>query len=318
MSDAQVRREVAALEAFTKRASTPRATFALVLVSIAVASLSMALDDVERYSPTAFIVGIALAATLAFGVGRVVDLVKDATWRTAATLLLPAAAGAFIGVVVQILVLQDIGTDWNAAVKDLGGLVDTTQPVTWIAAGIVLGGMPAVLVTVFLVLASRALKRLVGHDAAEGFGVAFIGVSGLISAFGLLLVKGLAQGPLFLVAAASAITVLIAILIDGSRISFLRRVYAKNGEPPMEYDIVPADQFAADPNLAPMVAAAGSSSVLVKVNRGEYRAAALEPIAFVGDTEEETLRPLLRRRAAGAALLIATASLAALAALVHA
>ncbi|MBX3231109.1 MAG: hypothetical protein KIT84_37230 [Labilithrix sp.] len=315
MSDSEARRDANALEAFTKRRSTPRTTFALVLVSIAEASLSMALDDVERYSTAAFMVGIALAAALAFGVGRAVDVVKDATWRAATALLLPGACGALIGMLVQAIVLAEVGSDWNRAVKDLGGLVDTTEPVGWIAAGVVLGGLPAVVVSVFLFLAARALTRVAGHDASESFGVGFVGVSGLISAFGLLLVRGLAQGPLFLVTVASAVTVLVAVVIDGSRIAFLRRVYAKNGE---GFDIVPADRFAADPNLAPMVAAAGSSSVLVRVHRGDYRASALEPVALVADTEQETLRPLLRRRAAGAALLAATAALAGLAVLVHA
>ncbi len=310
MSEKDHLRDVTALEAFTKKASTPKTTFALILVSVAVASLSLSLDEVERYKPGAFIVGVGLAGLFAVIVAKGIEAVKDPLWRTTATVVLPTACGGVIGVVVQAMVLLEVGTSWDMAVKDLGGLVDTVHPVPWLMAGLLLGGLPALVVSGFLLLAGRAVKRLVGHDASEGFGVAFIGASGLISSFGLFIVKGMAVAPLFLVTVASAITVLVAILIDGSRIAFLRRVYAHTGE---GFDIVPAEQFAHDPTLAPMVAAAGGGSVLVRLPKAEYRAAAMEPIALLADTEEETLRPLLRRRTAGAVLLVATVAMSALA-----
>lgn len=295
-----------ALQAFTARGEAPRATFAFALMAVAMASISMSLDEVERYSPGAFLAGVTAAGLLAVGISRVLDRVKDVTRRTVATFMLPTGSGAAIGVMVQALVLMHTGTGWDAAVKDLGGLVDTTSPVTWLMAGVLLGGAPALLVTGFLFLAARALSRRAGHDASEGFGVAFVGTAGMIAALGLYLVKGMAVVPLFLVAVASAITVLVAILIDGSRIAFLRSVYARAGE---GFDIVPAAQFENDPTLAPMVAAAGGGAVLVRLSKAEYRASAMEPIALVADTEEAALRPLLRRRGAGVLMLLGTTAL---------
>lgn len=315
LSDFEHRRQQSALEAFTKKRSAPKATFALTLMAIAVASMSMSFDQVERYSPGAFMAGVGAAAVLAVVIGTVLDLVRDPLWRTFVTIALPTGCGAAIGVMVQALVLMRTGTGWEMAVKDLGGLVDTTNPVTWLMAGVVLGGTPALVVSVFLLLAARALKRLSGHDASEGFGVAFVGTAGIIAAVGLFLVTGLAVVPLFLVTIASALTVLVAVLIDGSRIAFLRRVYARTGD---GFDIVPAEQFKSDPTLSPMVAAAGGGSVLVRVPTGSFRASAMEPIALVADTMEETLRPLLRRRRTAALVLVGTTLLTGLAAMLHA
>jgi MFS family permease len=315
LSDHDHRREQHALEAFAKRRSAPKATFALVLMAVAVASMSMSFDEVERYSPAAFMAGIVAAGALAIAIGVLIEMVKDAGWRTVATIALPTGCGAAIGVMVQALVLMHTGTGWEMAVKDLGGLVDTTQPVTWLMAGVILGGAPALVVSVFLLLASRALKRLSGHDASEGFGVAFVGTAGIVAAFGLFVVKGMAIVPLFLVTIASALTVLVAVLIDGSRIAFLRRVYARTGE---GFDIVPATQFANDPTLAPMVASAGGGSVLVRLPTASFRAAAMEPIALVADTMEETLRPLLRRRRTAALVLVGTTLLTSFAVVLHA
>jgi MFS family permease len=315
LSDHDHHREQHALEAFAKRRSAPKATFALVLMAVAVASMSMSFDEVERYSPGAFMAGLVTAAALAIAIGVLIDMVKDAAWRTVATIALPTGCGAAIGVMVQALVLMKTGTGWEMAVKDLGGLVDTTQPVTWLMAGVLLGGAPALVVSVFLLLASRALKRLSGHDASEGFGVAFVGTAGIVAAFGLFVVKGMAVVPLFLVTIASALTVLVAVLIDGSRIAFLRRVYARTGE---SFDIVPRAQFASDPTLAPMVAAAGGGSVLVRLPTASFRAAAMEPIALVADTMEDTLRPLLRRRRTAALVLFGTTLLTSFAVMLHA
>jgi hypothetical protein len=209
-----------------------------------------------------------------------------------------------------------VGSSWSTAVKDLGGLVDTSEPRLWIAAGIVLGGVPALLISIFLLLASRALRRLTGHDASEGFGVVFTGATGILAAFALLLVDDLAAPPLFAVAIASGLTLLVVVLVDGSRARFLRGVYAgQNGE----FDIVPRGRFAGDVTLAPMVANAASASVLVRVDQkiGSYRAAAARPIALLAATERETLQPLARRRIAATAMFLTMVLLAVLSSVTH-
>lgn len=310
VTDGEHRREQDALEAFTTRGAGPRATFALVLVSIAIAAISLSMDEVERYSSGAFIGGLAGAVLCALGIGWVMNAVKDQVWRTLAVIALPTACGAALGVMVQAVVLADVGTGWDMAVKDLGGLIDTTRPIPWLMGGLVLGGLPALLVSGFLLLAARGLKKLVGHDAAEGFGVGYVGAAGILAGGGLFLVKGMAVPPLFLVAFTSAVTVLVALLIDGSRVSFLRKVYARQGE---GFDIVPATHFAHDPTLAPMVAKAGTGAVLVRLAKGEYRANAMQPVALVAESEAATLRPLLQRRFAGTAILLVTTTLAGLA-----
>jgi hypothetical protein len=306
----------APLRAFTQPGSGPKTTFPLVLAAVTIAVLSMSLDAVPRYSQAAFVAGLGLTLVFAIVSGKVVDAIKASTWRTASSVILPTAFGAFIGMVVQAIVLFEVGTSWHSAVRDLGGLVDTTSPVPWIASGIVLGGAPALVVSLFLVLAHRSIRRLIGHDASEGFGVAFTGFAGLLAAFGLVVVDGIAAPPLFVVALTAGIVVLVALLVDGSRIRFLRDVYAGQGA---GFDIVPADRFANDPALAPMVAEAGSASVLVRIDtHGSYRAAAIEPLAFVGDTESDTLRPLRRRRAAAAAILVGMSMFVGLGVVAHA
>ncbi len=305
------------LSAFATGNARPKATFPLVLASVTIAVLSMSMDAVPRYSESAFFVGIALTIALAMLVGKVVDILGGSPWRLAASLLLPTAFGALIGMVVQAIVLSDVGSSWSHAVRDLGGLVDTTAPIPWIASGIVLGGLPALLVSIFLGLASRAIRRLTGHDASEGFGVAFTGGSGLLAGCGLLVVEGVAVPPLFVVTIASAVTLLVVLLVDGSRVRFLRTVYSGEAS---GFDILPADRFANDRSLAPMVANAGSAAVLVRIEGrvGSYRSAAAEPVAFVAGTETETLRPLLRRRIAATCMLVAMIALAGLATLTHA
>ncbi|MDF2692388.1 MAG: hypothetical protein K0S65_771 [Labilithrix sp.] len=312
----QVQREEQVLRAFTRGGAGPTATFPLVLTALTVSVLSMSLDAVARYSHDAFFVGMGLTVILATLLGKLLTLLS-ARWRLAANLVLPTTLGALIGVVVQALVLRDVGTSWSHAVRDLGGLVDTTEPLPWIASGVVLGGVPALLVSVFLLLATRSIRRLAGHDASEGFGVAFTGFSGLIAAFGLMLVGGVAAPPLFFVVIASALTLLVTLIVDGSRIRFLRRVYAGQGG---GFDIVPLSHFASDPSIVPMVANVNASAVLVRVasNIGSYRATAAEPIALVAETEVETLRPLVRRRAAAVAILVAMLFLAGSSALAHA
>lgn len=305
--------EDAAIAAFTRAGSGPRTTFPLVLVAVTVSVLSMSLDAVPRYSHDAFFAGLFSTVLLAFAAGKIVDALAGGPFRLVATLGVPTLFGALIGTVVQAVVLVDIGTSWSHAVRDLGGLVDTTEPIPWIGAGIFLGGAPALVVAAFLVVASRSIRRLTGNDASEGFGVAFTGFAGLLAAFGLVLVDGIGVPPLLFVAVAAAMTILVTILVDGSRARFLRRVYAGQGA---GFDIVPADRFA-NPSLAPMVAKAGAASVLVRVTGGSYRAAAAEPIALLAETESETLRPLLRRRAAATAMLVAMFALGGLSLLAH-
>ena len=313
----RVPRGDATLRAFTQTKARPTTTFPLVLVAVTVSVLSMSLDAVARYSHDAFFAGILLTVMLAIVAGKVVDALEGSPYRIVPTVLLPTTFGAAIGMVVQVLVLKDVGTSMTNAVKDLGGLVDTTAPIPWVASGIVLGGVPALLVSVFLVLASRSLRRLVGHDASEGFSVAFTGFAGLLATFGLGLVDGIATPPLLFVAIARGYRTPRRDPRRRGPDRFLRKIYAGQTT---GFDIVPAQRFADDPSLAPIVANAGSASVLVRFEGdiGSYRAAAAEPIASVASTEQEALRPLLRRRVAGAALLVAMAALVALSALTHA
>ncbi|MCW5836583.1 MAG: hypothetical protein KIS78_29560 [Labilithrix sp.] len=306
-----------ALEAFTRSGSGPTVTFPLTLTAVTVSVLSMSLDAVPRYSHDAFFAGLFLTVVLAVVAGKTIGAIAAPSLRLVATLLVPTASGAVIGAVVQALVLGDVGPSSSSALRDLGGLVDTTDPVPWIASGIVLGGVPALLVSAFLVAASRSIRARTAHDAAEGFGVAFTGFAGLAAAAGLVLVDGISLPPLLFVAIASAVALGVALLVDGARLRFLRRVYAGRCA---GVDVVPAERFARDPSLAPLVANAGAASMLVRVRQDprSYRAAAAEPLALVGGSERETLRPLLRRRAAAAAVLVAMSALAGLAALAHA
>lgn len=306
MSSADPRSE-ATLRAFTRTGGGPRATFPLVLISVTVAVLALHLDAVVRYSESAFWAGVVLSAFLSVGVGKILVANPEPRARLAVSIVVPGVFGAMIGTLVQAMVLAEVGTGFSNAVRDLGGLVDTTRPTLWLASGIVLGGVPALLVSGFLVLASRFLRRVTGHDAGERFGVPFTGAAGMLAAFGLAWVSPNEAAPLVIVAALSAITLLVAWLVDGSRMKFLRDVFSgKEGA----FEIVPATAFAADPNLAPLVAdvnGIGSTSVLVRVaqNPGSYRAAAAEPIALVADTIEASVQPLRTRRTAAAALLAA-------------
>lgn len=297
----------ATLKAFTRSGGGPRATFPLALTSVTVAVLALHLDAVVRYSEGAFWVGVVLSAALSVLVGKVIAANPQPRARIAVSLVVPGVFGAVIGVIVQALVLVEVGTGWTNAVRDLGGLVDTTRPLPWLASGIVLGGVPAMLVSGFLVLASRFLRRVSGHDASERFGVPFTGAAGMLAAVGLAWVSPNEAAPLVVVAALSAITLLVAWLVDGSRMKFLRDVFAGNDG---AFEIVPATTFAADPNLAPLVAdvnGIGRTSVLVRVtqNPSSYRSAAAEPIALVADTIDASIEPLRTRRKAAVALLAA-------------
>lgn len=295
------------LQAFTRTGGGPRATFPLVLTSVTVAVLALHLDAVVRYSEGAFWIGVVLSAALSAWVGKIITATPEPRARLTVALVVPAFFGAMIGIIVQAIVLYEVGTGYTNAVRDLGGLVDTTMPLPWLASGIVLGGAPALVVSGFLVLAARFLRRLGGHDAGERFGVPFTGAAGMLAAFGLACVAPNEAAPLVIVAALSAITLLVAWLVDGSRMKFLREVFAGKGG---AFEIVPASAFAADPNLAPLVAdvnGIGRTSVLVRVaqNPGSYRAAAAEPIALVADTIEASIQPLRTRRTAAVALLAA-------------
>ena len=304
------------MHAFTKTEGGPQATFPLVIMATSVAAIAMHVDAVTRYSPDAFFVGLGLAIGLAVLVGKLLGMVHTAGARAAIALFLPPGFGALIGMVVQALVYKDVGPSWANAVKDLGGLVDTTEPITWTLSGIILGGVPALIVSVFLLIAARALKKVTGHDASEGFGIAFTGAAGLVSAFGLVVTEGLALPPILFAMIAAAIAIVIVLLVDASRVSFLRSVYRGTGG---TFDIVPAQRFSNDSALAPIVADAGGAQVLVRRDpqRDTYRAAAAAPIALLGDSEKATLRPLLRRRLAACAILFAMVFLSGIAALTH-
>jgi hypothetical protein len=219
-------------------------------------------------------------------------------------------------VLVQGVVLFSIRDLGGAmAVKDLGGLVDSTEPVSWLASGLLLGALPALAVSAFLMLCARALRGLVGSDAAEGFNVAFTGGAGLLAALGLIFVEPWELPPLLGVCVLASVSMLVSVLVDGARLRFLADVWAdasgaRENHVRSAYEIVPADQFLHDASLAPIVTKAGAVSVLVRVDRrvGSYRAAAAEPIALLADTERETTRPLRRRRAATVAVLAAMAA----------
>jgi hypothetical protein len=286
--------------------------------------LALHADMVAKYSLAAFWVGVIAALLLAIGVGHAVSAIPGVRARFAAALLLPTLGGAIVGVLVQAAVLVAVRTD-ALMVRDFGGLVDSSEPVTWLLAGVVLGAMPALAISLFLVLAARALRRLVGNDAAEGFGVAFTGGAGLLAALGLVLVEPWELPPLVVVTALAGLSVLLAFLVDGARLRFLRHVWAGlagggQSHARTAYEVVPAGQFVHDPSLAPIVTQAGAAHVLVRVDRrvGSYRDAAAEPIALLADTELATTRPLRRRRAAALALVAGMMSTGALALLLQA
>ena len=310
---ARERHAEAAVQAFTRLGTAPKATFPLALASVTVAVLAMHGDMVAKYSLAAFWSGVVATLVLAVIVGRTVSAIARPRARMAAALLLPTAGGALVGVMIQAIVLVAIQDDASAmAVKDLGGLVDSTEPVSWVLAGLFLGALPALLVSVFLMLAARALRRVTGNDAAEGFNVAFTGGTGLLAAFGLVIVEPWELAPLFVVTLLAGMSTLIAFLVDGARLRFLADVWAgvtsgSTNHARTAYEIVPADRFMHDPSLAPMVTKAGAVSVLVRVDRrvGSYRDAAAEPIALLADTEQATTLPIRRRRAAAVAVLAA-------------
>ena len=261
-------------------------------MSVTIAVLAMHGDLVAKYSLEAFWIGVAATAVLAIVVGRVVSAIPNARTRMTAALALPTIGGALVGVIVQAVVLFAIRDAAGAlAIKDLGGLA-------WS------------IVSVFLMLAARALRSLVGNDAAEGFNVAFTGCAGLLAAGSVLVVAPWEVPPLLVVCALAATSMLVAFLVDGARLRFLKDVWAGASSDPGShvrtgYEVVPADRFMHDPSLSPIVTKAGAVSVLVRIDRrvGSYRAAAAEPIALLADSEDATTRPLRRRRAATVAVL---------------
>lgn len=313
-------RAEAAVKAFTRIGTPPRPTFPLALASVTVAVLAMHGDLVAKYSLEAFWVGIVTTAALAIAVGRIVASIAAPRSRMIAALALPTVGGAMVGVIVQAIVLLAIRDEGGAmAVKDLGGLVDSTEPVSWLAAGLVLGALPALIVSAFLMLCARALRSLVGSDAAEGFNVVFAGGAGILAALGMVFVEPWELPPLLGVCALASVSMLVSFLVDGARLRFLEEVWAgaaTGGDNHVRtaYEVVPADRFMHDPSLAPIVTKAGAVSVLVRVDRrvGSYRAAAAEPIALLADTELATTLPLRRRRAAAVAVVAAMATSGAL------
>ncbi len=265
-----------------------------------------------KYSTAAFWAGIFAARLVAIGVGRAVSAIRTPRARMAAALILPTIGGAIVGVIVQAVVLATVTRGSSViAIQDLGGLVDSTQPVWWILSGLFLGALPALAVSIFLMLAARALRRLVGNDAAEGFGVVFTGTAGLLAALSLSVAEVWEMLPLFAVIVLASCSVLFAFLVDGARLRFLRQVWAgvvngDNDQTRTGYEVVPAERFQYDPSLAPLVTHGGAAQVLVRVDRrvSSYRSAAAEPIALLADTEAETTRPLRRRRLAAAAVML--------------
>lgn len=308
-----------AAAAFTESPSPPRPTFPLVVASVSVAVLAMHADAVAQYSAEAFWAGVIATMLLAIVVGRVVAAIRRPRARIAAALLLPAAFGGGVGVLVQALVLTAVRSssiEPPIVIRDMGGLVDTSDTPTWLLGGVVLGAAPAFVVSLFLVLAARALGRLVGNDAPEGFAVAFTGMGGVVAAFGLVAVDAGEGAPLAIAAFAASVSLLAALLVDGSRIAFVRRAFAGGDG---AFQIVPHDASSAHASLAAVVGQAAPSRVLVHVERrpGSYRAAAAAPIALLADTEEATLTPLRRRRAAALAMLVSIGGLVTLAAFAH-
>jgi hypothetical protein len=285
-------------------------------VSVTIAVLAMHGDLVAKYSLDAFWAGIAATAGLAVAIGHGVARIPAARTRMAAALVLPTIGGALVGVIVQAIVLVSLRDQGGAmAIKDLGGLVDSTEPISWLAAGLLLGALPALAVSAFLVLSARALRGLVGSDAAEGFNVAFTGGAGLLAAVGLVIVDPWELPPLLGVCVLASVSMLVSFLVDGARLRFLGEVWAgatggSERHVRSAYEVVPADRFMHDTALAPIVTKAGAVSVLVRVDRrvGSYRAAAAEPIALLADTEVATTRPLRRRRLAALAVLGAMAA----------
>src|SRR5262249_54045598 len=143
---------------------------------------------------------------------------------------------------------------------------------TWVAGGIILGAFPALFVSTFLLLAARAIKRIAGHDAQECFGVMFTGLAGVLGAFMLVLVDSFEAAPLMFTTGAAFVSLVVALLVDGARLRFLRQAWrGADGA----FEVMPAAAFSTDPNLAPLVADAGAANVLVKVDRRpDYRGAA--------------------------------------------
>ena len=308
------------MKAFTRIGTPPRPTFPLALASVTVAVLAMHGDLVAKYSLEAFWVGIVTTAALAIAVGRIVAAIPAPRPRMIAALALPTVGGAMVGVIVQAIVLVAVRDEGGAmAVKDLGGLVDSTEPVSWLAAGLLLGALPALVVSAFLMLSARALRSLVGSDAAEGFNVVFTGGTGILAAIGMVFVEPWELPPLLGVCALASVSMLVSFLVDGARLRFLSEVWAgaaSGGDNHVRtaYEVVPADRFMHDASLAPIVTKAGAVAVLVRVDRrvASYRAAAAEPIALLADTEIATTRPLRRRRAATVAVIAAMATSGAL------
>ena len=304
-----------AARALTSSADAPRPTFPLVLASVTVAVLAMHVDAVGKYSADAFWLGVTATAALAWGVGRAVSALRGRV-RTAAAVLLPSAAGALVGLFVQLLVLDAVVTQHLDPVRDLGGVVDTTDAASWIAGGAVLGAAPALAVSLFLLASARAMRRLAGHDAEEDFSVGFVGLAAIAAAIGLVVVDAYEAAPLAIVVGAALVSLVVAILVDGARLRFLRQAWrGADGA----FQIVSASAFAGDASLAPIVGAAGARYVLMKADRRpDYRGAAARAIALVGETEALATAPLVRRRFAAAAMLVAAAALATIAALAHA
>lgn len=280
----------------------PTLTLPLGLFATTITVFALWVDGVAGFSRPAVYLGVLLAAGLSVVTGSVVARQRGRS-RIATALLLPMLFGAMIGTVVQAAVLAS----GNPA-RDLNGLIATTEPLGWLAGGVPLGAFPAALVAGFLLVAGRVVRRYAGFDASEAAAVVFGGGAGVLAAVGLhVIADHTLRGTLLGAVAVAELAVLVAIVTDVGRIRFLRGVYAGT----TDFDIVPAARFGAGATFTSLVANAGTACVLVRrPPPGGYRAAAGEPLGFLGDSEKATLAPLLRRRVVALVVLVVLTSVA--------
>jgi hypothetical protein len=271
---------------------------------VTVTTIALEIDHVPEFSRNAFVLGLVLASGLGFVLGNVLDvLARRPGRRTLAMLLLPAAFGAFVGMAVQAVMLGEVDPAAPAVLKDFGGLVATTSPAAWIGSGIVLGSLPALGVSAFLLLAARALRRTPGNDASDRFRLAFVGGTGVVAALALTSVhwnRALTGAPLAGVALVAAGSLLVALRSGSQRLRLLRRVYAGQIE---GVEIVPRETFGEGVELLPQLTPAGGNAVLVHTRRdADYRGASREPVALLSEAAAPTLRWLGRHQLTAATL----------------
>jgi hypothetical protein len=297
------------LAALSRPPARPRLTFPLMLVSVTVTTIALAVDGVPQLSPHAYVLGFILASGLGFVLGNVLDvLARRPGRRTLAMLLLPAAFGALIGMAVQAVMLGEFDPAQPAVLKDFGGLIATTSPTTWIAGGIVLGSIPALAVSAFLLLAGRALRRTPGNDASNRFSLGFVSATGVVAALALMSLHAsrdaLVGLPLTGVALVALGSLTRAIHESGRRLRLLRKAYAGQLD---GVEIVPRECFGEGAEQLPQLTPAGvwAHAVLVRTRRdADYRGASREPVALLSDGPGPTLAWLRGHRATAATLAV--------------